>query len=76
MRTIVKTRPLNRFPGDTAVELVKRARDRNGVTWEAGTIFGCVLCCGIDNTMPGLNEYIQFTYGPGKTVLFYGPDRI
>jgi hypothetical protein len=37
--SLLRSRALDRFPGDTAREMTAPATDRAGVTWEAGTIY-------------------------------------
>lgn len=72
---IIKVRALRGYPGDRRVKLLVDTTDDAGRLWEAGTIFGCVLSKGIDNTWLGAPEYVTVTTGPSGTATFHGPKR-
>jgi len=75
MAHIVKLKPLNRYPGDQAVLLKESAVDAGGREWPVGTVFGCVLAAGIDNTLPGSPRYVEVTIGSSGRTKFYGPPQ-
>lgn len=69
-----KITALDRWPGDCAVRLEEDAYDSTGRRWIAGTVFGCQLASGCDNTQYGSPDYMELT-APGwqpNRAKFYG----